>query len=275
MKTRILSAIVGISFAVGLIILGTFYSVVVEISLGAVAVMCVVEALTAKKLAKKYRISVPCIAFAAATVLCYRFSFFPIIIYAFFLSVFAVMIFNSEKLDYNELSHAITVTILCTFGMLSTIYLFDLYKGIVGIFYVVLVLATPWLADSGAYFGGSLLGKKKLCPKISPKKTVEGAISGVIVGTVLPALVGIIFQMFFFKSGEVVHYLPIIVFAFVGSIVSILGDLSFSLIKRNCGVKDFGTLIPGHGGILDRFDSVIFTAPLLLIFNAYFPIITL
>ena len=134
-------------------------------------------------------------------------------------------------------------------------------------------MANPWLADAGAYFGGSRFGKKKLCPKISPKKTVEGAVSGFIIGTVLSLLVGIIFEAFFFKNGETVNYIYLLIFSLLGAVVSIVGDLSFSLIKRSCGVKDYGSLMPGHGGMLDRFDSVIFTAPILMILNMYLPII--
>jgi len=133
-------------------------------------------------------------------------------------------------------------------------------------------LATPWLSDGGAYFGGSFLGKRKLCPKISPKKTVEGAVTGVISGGILSLIVGLIFQNFIF-SGEKVNYIYLAIFGLLGALVSIVGDLSFSLIKRSCGIKDYGSLIPGHGGMLDRFDSVIFTSPLLMIFNMFLPIV--
>ncbi|MBQ3692383.1 MAG: CDP-archaeol synthase, partial [Clostridia bacterium] len=114
-----------------------------------------------------------------------------------------------------------------------------------------------------------------LCPKISPKKTVEGAVSGVIIGTLLTLIVGVIFENFIFFDGCYVNYIFLAIYGLLGALVSIVGDLSFSLIKRSFGIKDYGSLIPGHGGMLDRFDSVIFYAPLLLIFNMILPIIVI
>lgn len=274
MKTRILSAAVGIVVAVGLLVLGSFFPVVINICLAIISTMCVFEGLSAKGLTKKITIAIPCLAFSALLPLLY--SFAPvcfILVFAFVVALFMSMIFNHEKLVFEELAYALTITIICTIGICCVTYLFDLTKSMVGLFYVVTALATPWLADGGAYFGGSFFGKKKLCPKISPKKTVEGAISGVIIGTLLCLLVGIVFENFFFSNGESVNYLYMAIYGLLGAGISIIGDLSFSLIKRSCGVKDYGSLIPGHGGMLDRFDSVIFSAPLLVIVNMYLPII--
>ena len=123
--------------------------------------------------------------------------------------------------------------------------------------------AVSWLCDAFAYFGGSLLGKHKLAPKLSPKKTIEGAISGLAGAFVGMTVFGIILGG---VTGQEVDYLRIFVAALLGGIASQFGDLVFSYIKRQCGIKDFGTVLPGHGGILDRFDSLIFTAPLILYF---------
>ena len=104
-----------------------------------------------------------------------------------------------------------------------------------------------------------LLGKHKLAPRVSPKKTVEGDVGGVIggvIGMVIMMFVGAwVLQDAFMRPQEV------LIFGVVGSIISQIGDLSFSVIKREFGVKDYGNLLPGHGGILDRFDSVTFAAP--------------
>lgn len=116
-----------------------------------------------------------------------------------------------------------------------------------------LVFITAFGTDIFAYFTGFFLGRHKLCPNISPKKTVEGAIGGLVGSVVLSGLFGYIF------CREFLVYCIII--GVVGSIMSQLGDLSASIIKRKLKVKDYGKLIPGHGGILDRFDSVLFTAP--------------
>lgn len=275
MKVRILSAVIGISVALGLIILGAYFPVIIDISLAAIAAMCIVEGLSAKKLDKKVTMLIPC------TVFCVLFCLFywnklacMVIVFAFIVALYMAMVFNHEHLVFHDLSFALTITTMCTLGLWSLVYMYDLRKSIVGIFYVIAALAIPWFADGGAYFGGSALGKHKLCPKISPKKTVEGAVSGIIVGTLLPLVEGVIFTQFFFDSSVSVNYVNFAIIGFCGSLISILGDLSFSLIKRSCNIKDYGSLIPGHGGMLDRFDSVIFTAPLIMILDMVLPVVT-
>ncbi len=116
-----------------------------------------------------------------------------------------------------------------------------------------LVFITAWGTDTFAYFSGYFFGKKKLCPSISPKKTVEGAIGGVLGSTIVSTIFGYIFL----KE----HIIVIFIIGILGSIVAQIGDLSASLVKRYTGIKDFGNIMPGHGGILDRFDSILFTAP--------------
>ncbi len=115
-----------------------------------------------------------------------------------------------------------------------------------------IALCIPWVADTLAYFSGFFFGKKKLCPEISPKKTVEGAIGGV-AGTGIVAVV----VYGFAKSWEIVPLLVVFFGAMILAVVSIYGDLFASVVKRHFGVKDYGKLFPGHGGIMDRFDSTI------------------
>jgi len=116
-----------------------------------------------------------------------------------------------------------------------------------------LVFLTAFGTDIMAYFTGMALGKHKLCPKLSPKKSVEGAVGGVLGSVLLCGLFGV-----FFMEKQLVMCLVV---GFFGSIVAQFGDLSASAFKRQMGIKDYGNLIPGHGGILDRFDSVMFTGP--------------
>ncbi len=116
-----------------------------------------------------------------------------------------------------------------------------------------LILITAFGSDIFAYFTGMLIGRHKLCPVLSPKKTIEGAVGGVIGSALLAALFG-----YLFMKPYLVHCVVIGVLA---SPVSMLGDLTASAYKRTMGIKDYGDLIPGHGGIMDRFDSVLFTAP--------------
>lgn len=115
-----------------------------------------------------------------------------------------------------------------------------------------IALCIPWVADTLAYFSGFFFGKRKLCPEISPKKTVEGAIGGV-AGTGIVAVV----VYGFAKSWDIVPLLVVFFGAMILAVVSIYGDLFASVVKRHFGVKDYGKLFPGHGGIMDRFDSTI------------------
>lgn len=275
MKTRLISAVIGISLAIALLVIGSFFPIVLDLSISLIAAMCVYEALSAKSLNKKWSVLFPSVIFAFLFCMTYSLPIMPILVFAFVTVLFCAMIFNHDHLVFDDLSYAFTVTLLCTLGMWSVVYLFDNTGSYPGIFYIVTALATPWLADAGAYTGGSLFGKHKLCPNISPKKTVEGAVSGVIIGALLSLLVGVVFENFIFQNGETVNYILLAGYALIGSVISVVGDLSFSLIKRSYGIKDFGNVIPGHGGVLDRFDSVIFSAPLLMLFNMFFPIVAI
>lgn len=130
-----------------------------------------------------------------------------------------------------------------------------------GIYIVWLIFICAWGNDTFAYFTGVTLGKHKLAPRLSPKKSIEGAIGGVIGSAILGAIYGAIID----DKLTIVEN-PIFVFAIasaVGALLSMIGDLAASAIKRNHEIKDYGKLIPGHGGILDRYDSVIFTAPIV------------
>ena len=129
----------------------------------------------------------------------------------------------------------------------------------IGMLNVFLPLAISFGSDTFALFAGMLCGKHKLAPKVSPKKTVEGAIGGLIGG-----MFGMAVMMFVGAAVISDAYLgprEVVLFGIIGSVISQIGDLSFSVIKREFGVKDYGNLLPGHGGILDRFDSVTFAAP--------------
>lgn len=143
--------------------------------------------------------------------------------------------------------------------MLSFVYQTRCLEG--GQFIVWLIFLCSWGCDTCAYCAGRLFGKHKMAPVLSPKKTIEGAIGGVAGATIL----GMIYA--FLTQGPVMEYMII---CLVGALISMVGDLSASAIKRNADIKDYGKLIPGHGGVLDRFDSVIFTAPII-----YFLAVTL
>ncbi len=142
--------------------------------------------------------------------------------------------------------------------MLSYIYQCRILDG--GVYLVWLVFICSWGCDTCAYLAGITMGKHKMAPILSPKKSIEGAIGGVAGAVLLGALFGYIFDSKMPFSDPAV---ACAIICGIGSLISMIGDLAASAIKRNHDVKDYGTLIPGHGGILDRFDSVIFTAPVI------------
>ena len=144
--------------------------------------------------------------------------------------------------------------------MISYIYLVRSMDS--GIYIVWLIFIASWGNDTCAYFTGVFFGKHKMAPVLSPKKSIEGGIGGVLGATLLGAIYGFVLS----KCVENITIYAVAIFAgasFIGALISIIGDLAASAIKRNYDVKDYGDLIPGHGGILDRFDSVIFTAPVV------------
>ena len=143
------------------------------------------------------------------------------------------------------------------------------YTAAHGIFFILLAAFGAWMTDVFAFFVGSFLGKHKLCPKISPKKTIEGAIGGVLGCVLASIILYAVFVNFVFKT-ENVNYLAVALMSAFLSIISMCGDLTASVIKRNFEIKDFGKLIPGHGGILDRIDSLLFVLPAVVLYLLIF-----
>lgn len=179
----------------------------------------------------------------------YKFLFFIIIVSIFMLLCILVM-----DVEYNFLDIISTL-----FGFLyvalffSTIVLVN--KGLYGRYLIWLIILSAWGCDTTAYYTGKLMGKKKLCVKISPKKTVEGALGGLIGSTVICSLFG----WFAIIKGVPIPLYHYIILGILCGLFCQFGDLAASSIKRYADVKDYGSLIPGHGGILDRFDSMLFS----------------
>lgn len=149
--------------------------------------------------------------------------------------------------------------------MLSFVYLIrDMKHGMV---LVLLIFVSSWINDTCAYFTGRAFGKHKMAPVLSPKKSIEGLVGGIAGSGIFGAVFGILFNAYV----EPMNYAPLIfaVVGAVGAIPAVIGDLAASAIKRNNDIKDYGRLIPGHGGVLDRFDSIIFTAPIIYYLLVY------
>ena len=131
---------------------------------------------------------------------------------------------------------------------------------------VMMPLVAAFCSDSAALFAGMACGKHKLAPRVSPKKTVEGAVGGVLGGMLGMVIFRIIFHLVTLQQ---LHIGWCVLIGLVGAVMGQLGDLSFSLVKRQYGIKDYGRLLPGHGGVLDRFDSVVFAAPAVWLIVSY------
>lgn len=148
--------------------------------------------------------------------------------------------------------------------LLSFIYMVRHY--IYGRYFVWLIFIAAWGCDTSAYFVGTILGRHKLAPDLSPKKTVEGAVGGVVGAGAIAAVYGFAITRFFVIPEPDIHIILFCTVAgAVGAVFAQFGDLAASAIKRYTGVKDYGGILPGHGGIIDRFDSVLFTAPVVYI----------
>ncbi len=187
------------------------------------------------------------------------------------LFVFTALVFSELLISHTKLSFA-KVAISFMAGIVIPLMLGALVRLIghrEGRFYILIPFVIAFLSDTGAYFAGYAFGKHKLAPVISPKKTVEG-----LVGGVAGAIVGMILYCVVLKSAFdfEVNFLYGAIYGVLGSLASVFGDLCFSAIKRQTGIKDYGNLIPGHGGILDRFDSMTVVAPLVEILMMLIPV---
>lgn len=194
-------------------------------------------------------------------------NYFSLLIFITLLILFSCIVFLHDKIDIIDIS----VTV---FGMLYVTFLFAfvvLTRNIEnGNYYIWLIFIGAFATDTFAYFSGMLFGKNKLLPAISPKKTVEGSIGGILGCVILTILFGIFINYNFSRNNivniQIYHFL---ILGILSGIVSQIGDLSASSIKRYVNIKDFGKIMPGHGGVLDRFDSILFIAPLVYFYISF------
>lgn len=186
-------------------------------------------------------------------------------IFVYFLLIFLVAISSHYTVTLEKMGGSFFFAMLIPYFLSTFVRLNTLEKGK----YLILIpLVAAFASDAFALFAGMAFGKHKLAPELSPKKTVEGSIGGLVGAVVLCVVYGVVLHYGFEQE---VNYIRLVLYGFLGSIVSQIGDLSFSYIKRQYGLKDFGNIFPGHGGVLDRFDSVIFCAPLMEILIRWLP----
>ncbi len=273
MKVRILTSI-GIA-AVGLPILFFSKYIVYPILLAILAFIAVFELLRVFSADKNYFVAIPAYIMALAFPIIAYFArgenvtrfllaaaavLFAYLLYMFFLAVFmrGVVHFSQIAQVFSALTYVIV-----SFTSLSVIRYMPR-----GVWNLSLVFLAAWGTDVFAYFVGTFLGRHKLIPEISPKKTVEGSLGAIVLDVGAFMLFGLIVSL---ATDVIPNYLVLAVSGLLLSVVSQLGDLIASLIKREYGIKDYGNLLPGHGGIMDRFDSVMAVTTVLMAVCILFP----
>lgn len=177
------------------------------------------------------------------------------------------MIFDYKNTKFEDVAVSVVASVLVPYGfaMFGALRDFYGYRSPVGVYLIFYGLICALGTDTGAQLGGMAFGKHKLCPNISPKKTVEGALCGVVFGFFLNMIALLLYNRFAYSTLDRKFVLTLLFCApFVGAL-SMMGDLTASVLKRNFDVKDFGKIFPGHGGVMDRFNSSLFTIPLTFV----------
>lgn len=268
MKTRIITAVVLLPLL--LLVVLAAPKIFTSILFALMAAIAAYELLAGTKLVKQPRL---CIYSALSAFWCvlwcglgigYVYLLLGILI--FWVAIFAEMMGSQMKLGFDK-------SAVCFAGGILLPLLFGavvrLHNAPQGRFYILIPFVLAFLSDTGAYFAGLKFGKHRLAPVISPKKTVEGVVGGVFGAVIGMLLYCLILQLAFSFR---VNYLYAVIYGVLGSAAGVFGDLCFSVIKRQTGIKDYGNLFPGHGGILDRFDSTMVVAPLVEILMTLLPV---
>lgn len=185
----------------------------------------------------------------------------------FFCAIFGEMLYNHVKVRFEMIGFCLIGGIVLPYLLSAIVRILDLYSGRD---LIVIPMILAFLPDSGAYFIGIRYGKRKLAPTVSPKKSVEGAIAGVVTAVIGMVVYAIVMDL---VTDREVSYSLALIYGVVGAVADIFGDLFFSVIKRQIGIKDYGNLIPGHGGVLDRFDSMLVVAPLTEVLITLIPVV--
>ncbi len=271
MVKRIVSAVVGIIVGVGILIIDNSYLYMAVIA--AFSAVGTFELINAVKCGKHKLLSCYCIisAFIIPFAVCldifapYRLS----ALFVYVIGLLLIMLANHKSIKLMELAACGGAGLFIPMSLSCIIMIRYFYESqSVGVFMIVYMLFCAWFGDGGAYFAGTFFGKHKLCPEISPKKTVEGLIGGIITVGIMVTIQCLVFNLLI-QHKVTMNYAVLIPISILASAIGVLGDLTASVIKRQYEIKDFGNFMPGHGGVLDRFDSVLFTVPFLFIVFSY------
>lgn len=269
MKTRILTAVCLLPVFLGIIYAAPKICTVILFSL--VCAIAAYELLHSTGFVKETRTILLSAIFAASVpVWCwfgmpYIWALLGILVFT--CCLFGELLISKAKLAINNLCLCYVAAFVIPF-LLSGLVRIHMQEN--GLYLIAVPLIMAFVSDSGAYFVGRAMGKHKLAPVISPNKTVEGVVGAVVITAAAMVLYCTILQNAFSLN---VNYLYAVIYGVAGSMAGVFGDLSFSAIKRSAGTKDYGNLMPGHGGILDRFDSMAVIAPLAEVFVILLPVV--
>ena len=258
MKTRIIAAVV---LLIPLIILVLFLpKVCAAVLCGVVAAIGAWELLYQTGLVKHPRL----VAYAAVSAFAMSMwswggqsqAWGTLLAVAVFCAYFGEMMASHVRLTFDKTAMCIVAALVIPYLLTSLVRIHALR---LGRYYIAIPFVMAFLPDSGAYFAGKFFGKHKLAPVISPKKTVEGVVGGAVAGILGMVIYALIMDFGFDME---VNYFYAVIYGVAAAAGSVMGDLSFSVVKRQTGIKDYGNLIPGHGGVLDRLDSMMVVGPL-------------
>ncbi|MBR5236105.1 MAG: phosphatidate cytidylyltransferase [Clostridia bacterium] len=269
-KIRIISALIGAVFVIALIFCKAW---IFHIIVAAACLIMLHELQVTFKLDKKWQVVVPCYIFAIGYLIFpaiwpYGWQMFvPTLLVLQLMVLMIISVICHEKICFSDVVSSFFAVIYAVLFPMHLTYIRQMDHGIALLFIPFL---GAWMPDTFAYFAGRMFGKHKLIPGVSPNKTVEGAIGGVLGPVVTFLLYGLVLS---FGFQFTVNYLSLMGLALICGVVAQFGDLSASVIKRATGIKDFGNLIPGHGGMLDRIDSLVFIAPVVYYFLLMFEVI--
>ncbi len=265
MAKRIITAVIAVALFIPVLWFSDTY--VFPLAMAFLGTIAAFEMLKCIGSLETWAVSIPQIIISAAMPLLMRLgagnsiyiraAIFIVLVYAIYLMAYAVMSKGAVKLE--QVSAVFFSCLYVNTGFSSLVLLRDAKAGQ---YIFLLAFLGPWISDSFAYFFGRAFGRHKLIPEVSPKKTVEGSVAGILFCAISYMVYALLLGKFGLAQLDVV---PLTVFGLVVSVVSQVGDLSASFIKREYGVKDYGNLFPGHGGVLDRFDSVLPVATILMI----------
>lgn len=278
MAKRLISAAIAIPLGILVLYIDNVYVLTALISV--LSALATYEIFVATKYLKNIPVTIVSLAFVAfvpfAFVLQPVREKIPYMCVGFLFTLFIIMIFMHEKVKFEQVALVAFISVCIPLAMGSLVFTrITFYEH--GIFYIVFILVSAWIGDAGAYFIGTFFGKHKMAPTISPKKSWEGFFGGIVTSGIFGILMGYAYEWIDYLTTGTHNFAVNIWFMFVISLIcsvlGVVGDFSASILKRQCMVKDFGHILPGHGGVLDRFDSVLFVAPFVyLVLKIYQPV---